>query len=88
MTEIRLCSILINMPSTTNTTPSSHRKVWIIAAILLAFVAGLLVSRVRYKPQIRATFNLVQDQTQEISELKAQIKTLEDKMLMEAKTKK
>ncbi len=68
------------MPSTPSTTPSTHRKIWIIAAILLAFVAGLLVSRVRYKPQITATFNMVQDQTQEISALNARIKTLEDKI--------
>ncbi len=87
MTAIRLCYILINMPST-NATPESHRKIWIIVAILLAFVAGLLVSRVRYKPQIMATFNLVQDQQQEISALNARIKALEDKIMMEAKTKK
>ena len=66
------------MPSATNTTPSTHRKIWIILAILLAFVAGLLVSRVRYKPQITATFNLVQDQQQEISALNARIQALED----------
>lgn len=75
------------MPGATNTTPSTHRKFWVIAAILLAFVAGLLVSRVRYKPQITATFNLVQDQQQEISALNTRIKALEDKILMEAKQK-
>ena len=75
------------MPSRTSTTTGSHRKFWVIAAILLAFVAGLLVSRVRYKPQIRATFDLVQDQTQEISALNARIKALEDQAIEAAKPK-
>lgn len=68
------------MPTATATTPGTHRKIWIIVAILLAFVAGFLVSRVRYKPQITATFNLVADQTQEISQLKTQLQTLENKI--------
>ena len=60
----------------------------ILILLLLVFSAGFLIARVRYKPQIRATFNMVQEREDKIRELKEVIKSYENQiMILDAKKK-
>ncbi len=60
----------------------------ILILLLLVFSAGFLIARVRYKPQIRATFNMVQEREDKIRELKEVIKGYENQiMILDAKKK-
>lgn len=64
----------------------SHRdqkKIWIAVVLLLVFAAGFLVARVRYKPLIKESFNMVMEREDVINDLKAKIKAYEDKIMME-----
>ena len=58
-----------------------NRKLIILIVLFIAFAAGFLVARVRYKPQIRTTFNMVQEREDKIRELKEVIKSYEDQMM-------
>ena len=53
-----------------------HKKFWVMVAIVLAFVAGFLVARVRYKPQIQTTYNMVVEREAIIQELRSTIEQL------------
>ena len=74
------------MPSN-NSKIHPHKKFWVIVAIVLAFIAGFLVARVRYKPQIQASFKMVIDREDEISNLRQQVQQIEDKMMMMMESK-
>lgn len=65
-----------------------NRKLIILVVLLIAFAAGFLVARTRYKPQIRETFNMVQEREQTISELQEVIKSYENQMMMQNTKKK
>ena len=54
----------------------------ILILLLLVFSAGFLIARVRYKPQIRATFNMVQEREDKIRELKEVIKSYENQLML------
>ena len=54
----------------------------ILILLLLVFSAGFLIARVRYKPQIRATFNMVQEREDKIRELKEVIKGYENQIII------
>lgn len=70
------------------TITKSNRKLMILILLLLVFSAGFLIARVRYKPQIRATFNMVQEREDKIRELKEVIKGYENQiMILDAKKK-
>ena len=62
------------------TITKSNRKLMILILLLLVFSAGFLIARVRYKPQIRATFNMVQEREDKIRELKEVIKSYENQL--------
>ena len=59
----------------------SNRKLIIVIVLFIAFAAGFLVARTRYKPQIRETFNMVQEREQKINELKEVIKSYENQLM-------
>lgn len=63
----------------------SNRKLIIVIVLLIAFAAGFLVARTRYKPQIRETFNMVQEREQKISELREVIKSYENQLMPKTK---
>ena len=65
----------------------NNRKLIILIVIFIAFAAGFLVARTRYKPQIRETFNLVQEREQKINELREVIKSYENQMMQQVKKK-
>ncbi|MBI4092097.1 MAG: hypothetical protein HY427_02750 [Candidatus Levybacteria bacterium] len=58
----------------------NNRKLIILIVLFIAFAAGFLVARTRYKPQIRETFNMVQERESRISELKEVIKSYENQL--------
>ena len=58
-----------------------NRKLIILIVLFIAFAAGFLVARARYKPQIRETFNMVQEREQKINELKEVIKSYENQLM-------
>lgn len=62
-----------------------NRKLIILIVLLIAFAAGFLVARTRYKPQIRATFNMVQEREDKIAELKEVIKSYEKQLMQSTK---
>lgn len=62
--------------------PKSQRKLLILIALLIAFSAGFLVARARYKPQIRTSFNMVMEREDTIADLEARVKAYEEKMMM------
>ena len=65
----------------------NNRKLIILIVLFIAFAAGFLVARTRYKPQIRETFNMVQERESRISELKEVIKSYETQLMQSAKKK-
>ena len=65
-----------------------NRKLIILIVLFIAFAAGFLVARTRYKPQIRETFNMVQERESRISELKEVIKSYETQIMMQDTKKK
>lgn len=69
------------------TISKSNRKLMILILLFLVFSAGFLLARTRYKPQIRATFNMVQEREEKIRDLREVIKSYE-KQLMAPQTKK
>ena len=58
-----------------------NRKLVIIVVLFIAFAAGFLVARARYKPQLRETFNMVQERELKISELREVIKSYENQLM-------
>ncbi|OGH16639.1 MAG: hypothetical protein A3C30_04395 [Candidatus Levybacteria bacterium RIFCSPHIGHO2_02_FULL_40_18] len=64
-----------------------NRKLIIIIVLLIAFAAGFLIARTRYKPQIRETFNMVQEREQTINELREVIKSYENQIIQGTKKK-
>lgn len=70
------------------TITKSNRKLMILILLLLVFSTGFLIARVRYKPQIRATFNMVQEREQKINELREVIKSYENQIMMQGTKKK
>lgn len=65
-----------------------NRKLIILIVLFIAFAAGFLVARTRYKPQIRETFNMVQEREQKINELREVIKSYENQIMMQDTKKK
>ncbi len=63
----------------------NNRKLIIVIVLFIAFAAGFLVARTRYKPQIRETFNMVQEREQTISELQEVIKSYENQLMPKSK---
>jgi uncharacterized membrane protein len=59
----------------------NSRKIIILIILFIAFAAGFLTARTRYKPQIREKFNMIQEREQKISELREVIKSYEDQMM-------
>ena len=64
-----------------------NRKLIILIVIFIAFAAGFLVARTRYKPQIRETFNMVQEREDTVRELKEVIKSYEKQLMGPTKKK-
>ena len=64
-----------------------NRKIVLVIVLLVVFLAGFLIARTRYKPQIRATFNMVQEREDQIKELKEVIKSYEKQMMPSSKKK-
>lgn len=60
-----------------------NKKIWIIIILILVFVAGFLVARTRYKPQIEQSFNMIMEREDKITNLQNQITELENKMRLE-----
>ena len=54
----------------------------ILILLLLVFSAGFLIARVRYKPQITTTFNMVQEREQKINDLREVIKSYENQLML------
>lgn len=62
-----------------------NRKLVILIVLFIAFAAGFLVARTRYKPQIRTTFNMVQEREDTIAELREVIKSYEQQLTQQGK---
>jgi len=65
-----------------------NRKLIILVVLFIAFAAGFLVARTRYKPQIRETFNMVQEREDTIRDLREVIKSYENQITILQKTRR
>ncbi|HVT01681.1 MAG TPA: hypothetical protein VHE53_05655 [Patescibacteria group bacterium] len=72
--------------STNNVT--QDKTLMIVVLLIVGFLIGFLVARARYKPQIMETYNIVQEQKAEISDLKLQISAYKAKIMMDSKNTK
>ena len=64
---------------------AQDKTVMIAILLIVGFIAGFLVARTRYKPQIVTTYNIVQEQKTEIADLKLQISAYKAKIMMDSK---
>ncbi|HVZ67041.1 MAG TPA: hypothetical protein VG917_02160 [Patescibacteria group bacterium] len=71
------------MAKTKNVT--QDKTVMIVVLLIVGFLVGFLVARARYKPQIVTTYQIVQEQKAEISDLKLQISAYKAKIMMDNK---
>jgi hypothetical protein len=51
-----------------------HTALTIVIIIIISFAAGFLLARLKYKPQIQATYDMVMERENVISDLKTQLK--------------
>ena len=82
----------INMAnsSTEISIKADHNNLLLILLIaIVAFSAGFVIARARYKPQLRETFNMVMEREDKIDELQSKVQEIENQMKMtnEKKTK-
>jgi hypothetical protein len=50
-----------------------HTALTIALIVLIAFIAGFVLARAKYKPQLKETYNMVMEREDIISDLKAQL---------------
>ena len=67
---------------------SQNKTVMVIILLAVGFIAGFLVARTRYKPQINTMFNMVMEKDAEVTDLKTQIELYEAKIMMEKELQK
>lgn len=58
----------------------NNKKALILLLVVLTFVAGFLVARAKYKPQITETRLMVEEKNTEVDVLKSKIRELEQKI--------
>ena len=55
----------------------------IILIVLVAFAAGFLIARAKYKAQLKTTYEMVMDREGKISDLGERIKDFQKSMMMQ-----
>ncbi len=68
------------MAKKTKTNNIDQRKLFVIIMLLVAFSAGFLVARARYKPQIKSTFEMVMERENAIDDLKSKVEEYKEKL--------
>ncbi len=68
------------MAKKTKTNNIDQRKLFVIIMLLVAFSAGFLVARARYKPQIKSTFEMVMERENAIDDLKSKVEEYKEQL--------
>jgi len=64
---------------------ADHNNLLLIILIaIVAFSAGFVIARARYKPQLRETFNMVMEREDKINKLEDKVETIERQMKAES----
>lgn len=58
-----------------------HTALTVVIIIVVAFIAGFILARAKYKPQIRESFDMVMEREGRIAELESKLKDYENAVM-------